>query len=278
MQRTGIGSAWLALVVSITLSLGGCASRREPPAPPKPPAPISLLAVLPVAPPAPEESTGFGGRASTGTPVPVVIPAGPAISPGAAAGAVGVGLITAAVVQSRQESKRKERAALLAAMDEVKFDLAEQIEKRLTAALQQRQVRFVRIDEPAAAAQIRAGRFEALPPGVDAFLDVSVGQAGYEASWRTSGYSPVLQINVSIRPLNAAADDLGSFEYYADRRDAGSNKRWWTTPKSMTFATIDQIKADAPSVRAALEALVDQMVDSLGRDVERHASGQLPLD
>jgi hypothetical protein len=31
-------------------------------------------------------------------------------------------------------------------------------------------------------------------------------------------------------------------------------------------------------VRAALEALVDQMVDSLGRDVERHASGQLPLD
>jgi len=263
-SRARVGAV---LAVVAGTMLGACASKPAVVAPP--PAPIRLLAVLPVAPLVESDSVGFGGSRPVG-PIVFVAP-----SAGAAAAGMGAGIVVSAIVQSAREERYKEKIALQEAMSVLNFDLAAQADVHLAAALQEQQsLRMVHIRDPEVAAQVRAGRFDGLPAEVDAFLDVSVEESSYEKSRRAGGYAPVVNLGVTIRPLDVKADDLAGLNYYADPREAGKNKRWWTTPPSMTFKTLDALKADAPAVRVELDKLVQQMSLLMARDISRRAAGE----
>jgi hypothetical protein len=158
-------------------------------------------------------------------------------------------------------------------MSVLSFDIAAQADIHLAAALQGQPARVVHIRDAELAARVRAGRFDGLPEGVDAYVDVSVEESRYEKSSRAGGYAPVVNLGATIRPLDAAADDLASLTYYADSR-VGKNKRWWTTPPSLTFKTLDALKADAPAVRAALDKLVEQMAARMAVDINRRVGGE----
>jgi|CXWL01.1.fsa_nt_gi hypothetical protein len=271
-------AAHLALAGGLMM-LGGCASKPVvPPEPPKPPKPIRLLAVLPVlAPPVSETNTGFGA-----TNVHVVTPVhtGPrgGVSASGAAAAVGVALIATAIIYGVREEKRKERVALDEALTHVNFDAVAHIQARLVSALERRDVRLVQIADPQLASDIRAGKFDGLPVGTDAILDVGVWDSGYVPSSRAGGYAPVLQLTATLRSVVPKAEDLDGFDYYADWRNGGSDRRWITTPKSMTFASIDKLKAESATARSGLEKLVEDMVAMMAQDIQRHAAGQLRVD
>jgi hypothetical protein len=248
-------------VVGSLLTIEGCATR--PAEPPKPPKPISLLAVLPVSAPISKSNTGFGSAGS-----PVVIPTGPgAVS----AGAYGGALLGSLIVYGFQANKQNEREAIYDALSHVNFDAAAEIDSRLTPALEQAQVRLVRITDPAIAFDVRVGKLDGLPAGVDAILDVTVEESGYYHSMRAGGYSPMLQLKATLHSPESDDVDLDDdFGYYADWRDGGNNKRWVTTPKSMTFASIDLLKVNSADVHAGLGKVVDQLVTLMVLDVQHH--------
>jgi hypothetical protein len=248
-------------VAGSLLTIAGCATR--PAEPPKPPKPISLLAVLPVSAPISKTNTGFGSAGP-----PVVIPTGPgAVS----AGAYGGALLGSLIVYGFQANKQNEREAIYDALSHVNFDAAAEIDSRLTPALEQAQVRLVRITDPAIAFDVRAGKLDGLPAGVDAILDVTVEESGYYHSMRAGGYSPMLQLKATLHSPESDDVDLDDdFGYYADWRDGGKDKRWVTTPKSMTFASVDLLKAGSTDVRAGLEKVVDQLVTLMVLDVQHH--------
>jgi len=256
------------------LGVEGCATQ-----PAEPPKPINLLAVLPVWAPPTESNTGFGYTGQPIVVVPIVVPSsgsqGGGVSPG---GAVAAGVITSAIIYSYQENKRRGRDALADALSHVNFDAAGEVDSRLIPALEQRQVRLVRITDPNIIWGVRAGKFDSLPEGVDAVLDVRITESGYYSSSRAGGYSPMLLITATLHPPAANADVLDEFSYYADWRDGGKDKRWLTTPASMTYPTVDHIKAGAADARAGLAKVVEQLVALMVEDLERHARGELRVD
>ena len=255
-------------VVGSLLTIEGCATR--PAEPPKPPKPISLLAVLPVSAPISKSNTGFGSAGP-----PVVIPTGPgAVS----AGAYGGALLGSLIVYGFQANKQNEREAIYDALSHVNFDAAAEIDSRLAPALEQAQVRLVRITDPKIALDVRAGKLDGLPAGVDGILEVIIEESGYYSSMRAGGYSPMLQLKATLHAAVADADDLDDFGYYADWRDGGKDKRWVTTPKSITFASIDLLKASSADARAGLEKVVDQLVALMVLDVQHHAAVKLRID
>jgi hypothetical protein len=254
------------------LAVGGCASR--PPA--APPRPVSLLAVLPAAPAAVPQGSGFGARSPGVVAVPPA-PRGASSSSGAAA-VIGAGLIAAAIVYTVGESKRKEREALTDALADVNFDPLEQLNQRLCDSLEQNQVRIVRITDVHAAAELRAGRFDALPAGVDAILDVTVEESGFYSSSRAGGYSPMLHVVASMRSPTPESKPLDTFSYYADWREGGKDTRWVTTPKEMTFESVEKLKAGSSTARQGLEKVVEQFVVMMSQDVARHTAGQMRVD
>lgn len=261
-----------AATAGIVLGLQGCASRPE--VPPEPPKPISLLAVLPVEMTADEANAGFGA-AGSGVVVPIVVPSGGGIS---SRDAIGAAVIGAAIAVGIQASSRERKERLRDAVSAVAFDPAAEMESRLAPALEKRQVRLVRITDPQVVAAVRAGQFEGLPEGVDAILDVRITESGYYSSMRAGGFSPMLNVTANLLAPKTGADALDEFGYYADWRDGGKDRRWITTPKSLTFSETEMLKADAENVRAGLAQIVEQMVDLMSDDVQRHASGQLRQD
>jgi hypothetical protein len=257
-----------AVAVSL-LTLDGCATR--PAEPPKPPKPISLLAVLPVFAPISESNTGFGSaRQPMGAPIGLP---GPPF--GAVSGAdFAAGIIGEAMVYGFRAYRQKERDALVEALYPVHFDAAAEIDARLAPALEQAQVRLVRITDPKIALDVRDGKLDGLPAGVDAILDVIIDESGYYSSMRAGGYSPMLRIKATLHAPVADADDLDDFRYYADWREGGKDKRWVTTPKSMTFASVDLLTAGSTDVRAGLEKVMDQLVALMVQDLQHHAEGK----
>ena len=255
------------------LMLAGCASR-----PPEPPKPINLLAVLPVWAPPTESNTGFGYTGQSVVVVPIVVPSGSQGGGISTGGAVAAGVIASAIVYGVQENKRRGREALAEALSHVNFDAAGEVDSRLVPALEQRQVRLVRITDPNIIWGVRNGRFDGLPEGVDAVLDVRITESGYYSSTRAGGYSPMLLLTASLLPPVAKADVLDEFSYYADFREGGKDRRWITTPTSMTFASVELLKAGAADARAGLSKVVDQMVALMVEDLERHARGELRVD
>lgn len=254
------------------VAFGGCASRA--PAPPAaPPKPLRLVAVMPVTQRTLVENTGFGARAV----VPVVVPVntGQRGSGGSAAAAVGVGLVGLAVAYGVASRQRSERAALLDALSAVDFDPAGHVNQRLADVLAQRGVQVVRVTDPDVAAEVWSGQFGRLPPGVDAVLDVSVLESGYYSSMRAGGYSPQLHLRAVLLPTVPDAEELASFSYYADWRDAGKETRWVTTPKALTFEKLEGLKAEAASVRAGLGEVADRLVGMVVGDVQAMAAVQV---
>lgn len=269
--------AWRASMIwalaAGALAVAGCASR-----PPEPPKPIKLLAVLPAWAPVSEANAGFG---STGRPVvvvPIVTSSGSQGSGLSTGGAVAAGVLTSALLYGMQESKRKEREALAEALSHVNFDAAAEVDARLLPALEQSRIHLVRVTDDKVVWGVRNGKFEGLPEGVDAVLDVRITESGYYSSTRAGGYSPMLLLTATLLAPAADADTLDDFSYYADWRDAGKNRRWITTPKSMTFPTVELLKAGAADARAGLSRVVDEMVALLVLDLERHARGELRVD
>lgn len=239
--------------------LTACANRPPPP----PPKPFSLLAVLPVAMAPPSKSNqGFGGNyvyvSPTGAPV------GPAV-----AGAV-IGLLLVAAI----ESKRKvDHDAMQRALSAVAFDPAAAVQKHVMAALAQRELRMVTIEDMQVAAAIRDGDIRGLPPGVDAILDVTIQESGFYDSMRAGGFSPMLNLWASVRAAAPGADELDGFTYYADWRDGGKDRRWVTTPQSMTFATTDDLERRASEARAGLDQISLQLASLMADDLQRHSQG-----
>ena len=225
------------------LIIAGCATR--PAEPPKPPKLISLLAVLPVSAPISESNTSFGSYDGA--------------------------LLSSLIFYGFEAYKQKERNALDEALSHVRFDAAAEIDARLAPALAQAKIRLVRITDPAIALDVRAGKIDGLPAGVDAILDVTVEESGYYHSMRAGGYSPMLQLKATLH--SPVADDVDlddDFGYYADWRDGGNNKRWVTTPKSITFASIDLLEVNSADAHAGLGKVVDQLVALMVLDVQRH--------
>jgi hypothetical protein len=278
-RRSVLRGAIVRALAAGLLTVGGCAT--HPAAPPKPPEPIKLLAVLPVSAPASESNSGFGST-QPGMILPIVVPvpsgSQDSLSPGTTAAAVAAGVVASAFIYSFRENSRKEREALTEALSHVNFDPAAEVGFRLAPALEQRQVRLVRIADPDIAAQVRAGRFDRLPADVDAILDVRVSESGYYSSWRAGGYSPMLQLTATLLAPAANADNLDEFSYYADWRNGGKDRRWVTTPKSLTFPTVDLLRANSAEARAGLARVVDQLVELMAEDLRRHATGTPRID
>lgn len=278
-RRRVLRSALVWAFVAGLLTVEGCAT--HPAEPPKPPKPINLLAVLPVSAPVSESNTGFGS-APQGIILPIVVPVASgsqdSLSPGTAAAAVAAGVVVSAFIYRFRENSRREREALDEALSHVNFDAAAEVDSRLAPALERRQVRLVRVADPHIASDVRAGKFDGLPVGVDAILDVRVSESGYYSSWRAGGYSPMLLLRATLLAPAANADSLGEFSYYADFRDGGKNKRWITTSKSLTFPTVDLLRASSADARAGLAKVADQLVELMVQDLQRHAAGKLRID
>jgi hypothetical protein len=188
------------------------------------------------------------------------------------------GVVASAFIYRFREDRRIGREALNEALSHVNFDAAAEVDSRLAPALERRQVRLVRIAEPNIALDIRAGKFDGLPAGVDAILDVRVSESGYYSSWRAGGYSPMLLLTATLLAPAVNADNLAEFRYYADWRDGGKDRRWVTTSKSLTFPTVDLLKASSARARAGLADVVDQLVELMVQDLQRHTTGKLRID
>lgn len=132
--------------------------------------------------------------------------------------------------------------------------------QRLADVLAQRGVQVVRVTDQTVAAEVWSGQFGQLPPGVDAVLDVSVLESGYYSSMRAGGYSPQLHLRAVLLPTVPDAEELASFSYYADWREAGKETRWVTTPKALTFEKLEGLKAEAASVLVGLGEVADRLV------------------
>lgn len=264
-----------AILASVLLTTTGCASRRPAEPAPSPPKPLALLAVLPAATAAGNDGSGFGG---TRREAMYRSDPGNRISRADATAAVGAALVIGAVAYGINESRRAERDALTDALSRVNFEPAAHIDALLARELEQRNVKLVRITNTRTAAEIRDGKLHNVPEGVDAILDVSILESGYYSSLRAGGYSPMLHLSVRLRAPEHDADDLDGFSYYADWRDGGKDIRWVTTPKDLTFQSVEKLRDNAAEARTGLGHVVEQFVGMIARDVERCAKGLPPLD
>ena len=265
-SNTGIArrSLLCASLAPLLTTAAGCAS-RAPALPPLPPKPIALLGVLPVLLDLSDSEPGFGTR-PVALPSPQPAPP-PPINPTALGMAIGYAL--------RADRDRK-RAELASAVMSIGYDPAAGLDRRLGKALEDSGVQLVRIDAAAAVA-VRGGDMRGLPPGVDAWLDVRVTEAGYESSSSAGGFAPQLNIDATLQPTTKGARDLDSFSYYADARSRPADSRWFTTPAKLTFPSLDALRASSATVRDGLESLVEQMVQRLAQDIQRHAGGLVRL-
>lgn len=275
-RRSALRRIAVLPAAAASLAITGCASRQKVVAA-EPPRPIALLAILPAFNAPGERNEGFTGNRPAG-PVPVQTMgrgSGSSINPAAA---LGVGLLAMVIVAGVAESKKQQRDALQEAVVQVNFDAAVALDQHLAAALDKRDVRVVRITDPALAAELRAGRFERLPAGVDAWLDLEVTESGFYASTWAGGFSPLIQFNATVRAPVATNTEPDEYGYYADWRDGGADKRWLTTPKAMTFETLDKLKDRAAEARAGLDTIVQRLAALIADDLQRRTRGLARID
>lgn len=245
--------------------LVGCASK-----PKVAPKPVNLLAILPVD----NQAAAAREFKARGASQPVYMPT---LHPvGLLAGA-----LTMAAMDAAERDRREEHDALQRALAKVDFDFVAQVNERLDACLAERGVRFVRLTDPVAAGHIRYGNYASLPPGVDAILDLAVTEADFYYATharRGGGWSPNLLLSATLRPLSVDAPHLDYFEYYADYRSGGKNKRWLTTPPSMIFPTLPDLEKRSDEARLGLRDVTGQMVDLMAADLQRHTRGEMRFD
>lgn len=257
--------------------LSACAHNRTPAPPAPPPKPIHLLTVLPAGLPAASESTGFGAPAYGVVYAPVYIHHGRG-SGSANAAAFGAGLLGGLIALAIVHHQTQERIKLMAALAEVNFDARARLDRQVAAELAARQLSSQAVTDTQAAIAIHGGERSLLPAGSDAVMSMEIANQGYYSSMRAGGYSPMLHVDVTLRGTDAERTELDTFTYYADWRDAGGDRRWITTPKALTFTTLDELRQSAAQARQGLQDLVDQFARLIADDVARHASGQARQD
>jgi hypothetical protein len=272
-----------SLVAATTGTLSGCAS-RGPHEPEPPPKPLKLLSMLPVESKVAVESSGFGGPRYPGTTVIYVPTPRGSYNAGAA---IGAGLLIAGIGYAVQESRRKERERLMAALAEVAFDPIAQFQQRVPQLLSQRGVALVKpSDAPKGDApkdetttsQAAKPDAPAEPAEPDARLTLSILDQGYYLSSGKGGYSPMLYVLAELHETTGKNELIDSYYYYADLRSKPGDPRWVTTPPEITFDSVEQLQANAAAARAGLQRVVERMSEMIATDVGRRARGEHPID
>jgi hypothetical protein len=264
------GSA--SLVAGVSPLLLACASKPSEPEPP--PKPVTLLGMLPVGPDV--VVPGRGPRVALEVGYPAIIPGRPITNRseaiGLASAVVGLVIIGAVVAIVRGVAQEGESG-----VQPIGVDVVAELNERLLAQLRARHLSVLSIMDPALAREVRGRNTESVPAEVDAILDVKVVEAFYATSWRSSGYSPTINVSAIVKDPRAEMDEVMGHTYYADSRDWGKQRRQFTVPANLTFARPSDIRANAVVVQEGLERVLDHMVGLIVDDVHRHCSGQSPI-
>jgi hypothetical protein len=258
----GLGVAGLAVAAS---GLTACATRPAGP-PPPPPAPLNRLAVLPVVMTPPRD------RSRSGYVAPVAIYGG--VQGGSNNGAVVAGVLVVGLVALAIGANQAQNAKILAqSVTALNLDPAGHLDRELVPLLDQRGLPLERITDARLADDLRQGRgTNALPPGVDALLDVRVQDCGFSSSLRF-GYTP--HLGVQARLLSpSTGETLEEFNYWADARDGKGDPRFIKTPESLNFKSPELIGQQVPRVREDLDRVFDRVLQVLIDDVQRRVLGQ----
>jgi hypothetical protein len=125
--------------------------------------------------------------------------------------------------------------------------------------------------------QPRRCNTESVPPELDAILDVKVVEAFFATSWRSSGYSPTINVSAFVKDPRAEMDEVMGYTYYAENRDWGKQRRQFMVPENLTFARASDIRANPERVQEGLERVIERIVGLIVDDVHRHCMGQAPL-
>jgi hypothetical protein len=247
------------LFLALAVALSGCANRQ----PPEPIRPLAKIALLPMTYPQARDGWRPPGAGYV-SPQPM--------SPGAAAGVIGIGLIALAVTSAKQQETDKLAAAVAA----VGFDPVPRFNERLLQRLEAAGLQIVRISDTEARALRDEGDYTPLATRADAVLDPQLSDVGYYDAGRGRGLSPMLGMTLTINTTGVNYNSLW-FEYWADWRSEPKNTRWLTTPPTQSYADPAALTANAADARAGLEATLDRLIDRIVDDVKLRAAGQKPV-
>lgn len=237
-----------------------CANR----APPPPPKPFRQLAVLPpTLAPGSERNPGFGGGF-------MYVQGSGGITTGQT---VGANLAGALLVIALESGRLSARDAMRRALRAVAYDVGTAVQQQVAAALAQREVSMVNIEDLAIGTAARHGYVRDLPPEVDAMLDITIEESGFFDSRGAGGWSPVLNLWVRVRSTEPGVDDPDGVTYYADWRGSDKDKRWLSTPKAMVFKTVGDLERGAADARSGLDQIVQRLSGLVADDLQRHYRG-----
>ena len=267
IPRFAVGTLLAAAAV-----FSGCAN-RQPAAPLPPVQPIARLAVLPVVYQA-ELDAGSGTvppPRTAGAFVPVYVhrgqSSGSAYGQAAVGAAIGVGIVM--LIEHQRKQKWEAHAD---AIRTVAIDPAALVQQRLQEKLRARGITLETVSADDAAKSRHVDDFSAITPASGAVLDVRISDYGFDHSNRAGGFAPMLGASVTV---NVPGDDQSeSYGYWADWRSRPDDPRWFTTPPSMTYPTLDALKADVEAVRRGLEDLIERVATRMADDVAKRVGGQ----
>jgi hypothetical protein len=260
-------TCWRSVFVAgvATSLLAGCAGNATKP-PPAPLRPIARIAVLPVV---LEADFDRPARAAWRGGSPVLVPVGPSVG----VGDVGAAIVVSGAAALVNIAMRDRASDLERATASLQFHPADSLNAQLVTRLQQAGLHAELIAASDAVKTARTtGDYKAIAAGADAVLDVRVGENGYYRSIRAGGLSPMLGVSANL--LSATEeDDLANFTYYSDWREKAKDRRWFTSPPALIFASVDDLNANSAVAKAGLEAVLQEMLDRLVVDVTRRAEG-----
>jgi hypothetical protein len=155
-------------------------------------------------------------------------------------------------------------------------DVVAMLNERLLAGLRAQPLSVLSMKDPDLVREVMGRDTHSVPAEVDAILEVKVVEAFFATSWRSSGYSPTINVSAILKDPRAEMDEVMGYTYYADNRDWGQQRRQFTVPANLTFARASDIRANAARVEAGLEGVLDRIVGLIVDDVHRHCMGQAP--
>ena len=162
------------------------------------------------------------------------------------------------------------RYAIGRALVPVGLDPRNVLSEALNAKLTQRAVPVEPFSEPKASEAARTDwDFSQLPPGFDAILDVQLVYAGYFFDKENKGFSPQVYVTAQLLHTAGRGTRLESFQYESDSRSAEGYARFFTTPKSLTVPSLEQIANQAQPIREGMTAILLAIAEKLADDVDR---------
>lgn len=260
------------IVASSLILLTACAS-KGPEVPPEPLQPIAKITLLPV--------VGHGQSSSPEymaeykeheerivyQPMPSFVKGSP--TAGIGAGLVGLGV--AAIIANQAE---KSQLALEKVTSSINFQPAELLNRRIKEKFEAKGINIEPVEDMNVSTAVRYQEdYASLPSKTEAVLDIRVNESGYFKSIRAGGYSPMLGIT-ALLVSPESGEELASFSYWSDWRESKEDPRWFTSPSSTIFSTLEELEANAASVREALEVTVEKIAEKIVDDVRRRSLGE----